>query len=106
MPKVSAIANGHVALKLSLAGLHVEKASSAAEAEQILDKLLKGDSLVIIVQEEFRGKFTEFFTERMRRRKGPPLVVYCPGFEDEDANVDAYLSAVLRPAIGYEIKLE
>jgi vacuolar-type H+-ATPase subunit F/Vma7 len=106
MPKVTAIANGHVALKLSLAGLHVQSAASSGEAEGLLEKMIDGDSLVIIVQEEFRASFSEWFTERMKRRKGTPLVVYCPGFEEEESDVDAYLSAVLRPAIGYEIKLE
>jgi vacuolar-type H+-ATPase subunit F/Vma7 len=94
------------ALKLMLAGVRIEITHDARAAEARLDDLIESDTGVVIVQEEFGAQFTEFFRERLRRHKGLPLVVYCPAFEDDESNVDAYLSAVLKPAVGYEIRLE
>ncbi|MFA6240682.1 MAG: V-type ATP synthase subunit F [Candidatus Hydrogenedentales bacterium] len=106
MPSVAALANGALALKLTLAGLPVQAVADAQAAEATLDELLESDVSVVVVQEDLRSGFSEWFIERMKRRKGGPLVVYCPGFEEEESDVDAYLNAVLRPAIGYEIRLE
>jgi len=32
--------------------------------------------------------------------------VSCPAFDSEESRVDSYLAEVLRPAVGYEIRLE
>lgn len=106
MPSVAALANGALALKLTLAGLPVQTVTDVQAVEESLGALLESDVSVVVVQEDFRNQFSEWFVERMKRRKGGPLVVYCPGFEEEESDVDAYLNAVLRPAIGYEIRLE
>jgi vacuolar-type H+-ATPase subunit F/Vma7 len=106
MPKIVALVKDNTALKLMLAGIRVENTRDALTAETRLDELLESDIAVVIVQEAFRAGFSEFFVERLRRHKGLPLIVYCPAFEDEESNVDAYLSSVLKPAVGYEIRLE
>ncbi len=107
MSKIIALAGGTVGLKLALAGMHVENTDGTRGVETRLGELLESDEAsVVVVQEEHRSRFSEWFTERLRRHKGLPLVVYCPSFEDEESNVDAYLAAVLKPAIGYEIRLE
>ena len=106
MPKVAALVKDNTALKLMLAGIRVEITNDPETAQTRLDDLLESDTGVVIVQEEYRSQFSEFFTERLRRHKGLPLVVYCPAFEEEESNVDAYLSAVLKSAVGYEIRLE
>lgn len=106
MASVAALANGPLALKLTLAGLPVQTVSDVQAVEEALGELLESDASVVVVQEDFRNQFSEWFIERMKRRKGGPLIVYCPGFEEEESDVDAYLNAVLRPAIGYEIRLE
>ncbi|GMV93533.1 MAG: hypothetical protein KJ060_01660 [Candidatus Hydrogenedentes bacterium] len=106
MPRIVALVRDNTALKLMLAGIPVENTHDARTAEARLDELLESDTSVVIVQEAFRSAFSEFFAERLRRHKGLPLIVYCPAFEEEESNVDAYLSAVLKPAVGYEIRLE
>lgn len=106
MPNVVGVAQDHVALSLSLAGIRVREPDSVEAAEEIVRNLLESDTSVVIVQERFREQFSERFMNLLSKHKGSPLVVYCPGFEEEDADVDAYLSAVLKPAIGYEIRLE
>lgn len=107
MPNVVALTRGQTSLQLALAGVHVEEMPTVDEAEERLGQLLESrESRVVIVQEEYRTAFSEWFAERLRRHKGLPLIVYCPAFEEEDSNVDAYLTAVLKPAIGYEIRLE
>mgnify|MGYP000933068030 CR=1 FL=1 len=107
MPNVIALTHGQTSLQLSLAGMHVEETAKVEDAEKRLVQMLESrEAHVVIVQEEFRALFSEWFAERLRRHKGLPLIVYCPAFEEEDSNVDAYLTAVLKPAIGYEIRLE
>ncbi|GMW01752.1 MAG: hypothetical protein AMXMBFR84_28890 [Candidatus Hydrogenedentota bacterium] len=106
MPNVVAIANGHVALKLGLTGIFVEHASDVHQAQESLVKNLEGDADVLVIQDEFRDQFSEWHKEQLRRHRGTPLVVFCPSFSEENSNVDAYISAVLKPAIGYEIRLD
>jgi len=106
MPNVIAIAKDHVALQFSLAGIPVAEIKEAVEAERACAQFLDSDLRLVIVQEEFRDGFSEAFTEQLERHKGRPLIVFCPSFDAEDAAIDADLSAVLKPAVGYEIRLE
>ena len=106
MPKVVAIAQDRVALALGLTGIQVLEAANAAEAEDILMPLLSSDTQLLIVQETYRNEFSERFQLALSRHRGRPLIVYCPVFEREESEVDAYLASVLKPAIGYEIRLE
>ena len=107
MSSVIALTRGQTSLQLALAGVTVEETPTVDDAEKRIGELIQTrEARVVIVQEEYRTEFSEWFVERLRRHKGLPLIVYCPAFEEEDSNVDAYLTAVLKPAIGYEIRLE
>jgi vacuolar-type H+-ATPase subunit F/Vma7 len=106
MPNVVAIAKDHVALQLSLTGVYVEEVKDAHEAETVLSRYLQDGVSVVIVQEDFRQGFSEYFSNQLVRHRGLPLIVYCPSFDEEGSNVDSYISSVLKPAIGYEIRLE
>lgn len=106
MPKVVAVAQDRVALALGLTGVPVIEPTNVSEAEDIITPLLESDAELLIVQESFRADFSERFRLALGRHRGTPLLVYCPAFEEEDSDVDAYLSSVLKPAIGYEIRLE
>lgn len=106
MSEIVAISRDYMAVTLAMTGIHVEEAEDAAEAEEILDALLKSDAVMVIVQEEFRDQLSAWSRERLARHRGLPLVVFCPPFDKENSEVDAYLSAVLKPAVGYEIRLE
>lgn len=106
MPSVVAIAKDQVALQLALTGAYVEEVRDAREAERVLERYLNDGTRVVIVQEDFRQGFSDYFTIRLARHRGLPLVVYCPSFLEGESNVDAYISSVLKPAIGYEIRLE
>ena len=103
---VVGIAQGHVALLLALTGLHVEEVTNASEAEEILADYLERDVEIIVLQEELQEGFSTLMQERLANHRGAPLVAECPSFEEADSEVDAYLSAVLKPAIGYEMRLE
>ena len=106
MAETLGIARGHVAIMLGLTGVRVEEVAGAREAEETLSAALESGADLVIVQEEFREGFSPWFRDHLVRRRGLPLVVYCPSFDTEDPEVDAYLSAVLKPAVGYEIRLE
>ena len=107
MPNVVAIARGNTALQLALTGVHVENVATVDEAQEILDQTLNGgDAKVLVLQEDLREEFSEWYREVLSRHKGMPLVVNCPAFDDDESDADAYISAVLKPAIGYEIRLD
>lgn len=106
MSKVIAIAEDHVGLQLALAGVEVIPAQVPQEAEAVLEHHLTGDADVLILQEELRDGLSEYHAAMLKRHKGKPLVVFCPSFGNEDSDVDAYLSSIIKPAVGYEIRLE
>jgi vacuolar-type H+-ATPase subunit F/Vma7 len=106
MPKILAIAQDHVALQLALSGVPIQRVATAEEAEPLLEKHLEGDTDVLLIQDEIRAGFSEFHMNMLKRHKGSPLVVSCPSFDEEESDVDAYLSAIIKPAVGYEIRLE
>ncbi len=106
MSKIVAIAQDHVALQLALTGMTVEAVKDAEEAGTLLDEALESDADMVLLQEELRDNLSEVIANRLARHKGRPLVVNCPSFSDEDSDVDAYLSSIIKPAVGYEIRLE
>jgi vacuolar-type H+-ATPase subunit F/Vma7 len=107
MSKVVAIARDHVALQLALAGVTVDRVKDAEEADELLRNYLESEEVeMLLFQEELRDGLTEVTANTLKRHKGRPLVVFCPSFEQEDSDVDAYLSAIIKPAVGYEIRLE
>ncbi len=108
MSSVLAVAQKRIALQMTLAGVPVHEVNTAGEAEDIVEPLLDnpGETQVLIVQESLRHGFSELFRDRLRAHRGRPMIVYCPEFEHEESDVDAYLSSVIKPAVGYEIRLE
>jgi vacuolar-type H+-ATPase subunit F/Vma7 len=106
MSRILAIAKDATALKLTLAGLVVEETEDVKVVEKRFETALKDNLQLLILDERYREEFSERMVERLKRHTGEPLVVFCPYFDKEDSEVDAYLSSVLRPAIGFEIRLE
>jgi vacuolar-type H+-ATPase subunit F/Vma7 len=104
--KVIAIAQGQSALQIGLTGVPIEEILDPREAEKRLAELLESDSQVVIVEESHREKFSEWFTARLARHTGLPLVIFCPSFAGEEANTAAYINNIVRPAVGFEIRLD
>ena len=104
--KVVALATGSSALKLGLTGVPVEELSDIEEIEKRLIDLLDSDMDVIIMNESFRDQFTEWCQGRLARHGGLPLVIYCPSFSEEDADTGAYIGAIVKSAVGFEIRLD
>ena len=105
MSKICALAKDATALNLALTGIRVEEVSDVKEAETRCDQLLEDGLDVLIIEEHLRDEFTDRMKDRLKRHEGEPMIVYCPAFDEEDSNVDAYLSAVIKPAVGFEIRL-
>lgn len=106
MPKIVAVTDGTMALPIALTGVVVHEVKSAKDAEAIIEQHLQDDTEILIIQDTVRRSFSEWFGVRIARHRGKPLLVSCPSFEQEESNVDAYLNSILKPAIGYEIRLE
>ena len=105
MSKVCALAKDATALNLALTGIRVEEVFDEKDAESRCDELLQDGLDVLIIEEQLRDEFTDRMKDRLKRHSGEPLIVYCPAFDEEDSNVDAYLSSVIKPAVGFEIRL-
>ena len=43
--------------------------------------------------------------DSLKQHTGEPLIVFLPAFDEEDSDVYAYLSSVIKPAVGFEIRL-
>ena len=105
MSKITALASGPTAMNLALTGIRVHEVASSKEAETALDDLMQQKLEVIIIEEGLRKGFSERAQDKLKRHKGAPLLVNCPAFEEETTDVDAYLSSVIKPAVGFEIRL-
>lgn len=104
--KVVALANGQAALQVGLTGVPVEEILSVDRAENRLAELMDSDAEVVIVNEEFRDQFSEWFQMRLAKHNKLPLIIFCPSFENEDAGTLAYINAIVKPAVGFEIRLD
>ena len=108
MYRVTALVSKQLSMTLALSGIQVEETTSVKQVEERLNSCLKepGGIEILILEEHFRQDLSEWTRERLRRHKGKPLIVYCPNFETEELDVNTYLASVLKPALGYEIRLE
>ncbi|MBI2425481.1 MAG: hypothetical protein HYV27_21830 [Candidatus Hydrogenedentes bacterium] len=104
--KVVAIANGQSALQVGLTGVPVTEARDPKEVESLLVKYMESGANVVIVDEAFRSQFSEWFEARLAKHSGLPLIIFCPSFEEEDAGTLAYINAIVKPAVGFEIRLD
>lgn len=103
---IAAVAEEPLAILLAQTGIHVDRPKDMREAEGYIEALCERDVGIIIVQEGYRSRFSERFKERLARRKGLPILLYCPDFDAESKDMDSYIAEVIRPAIGYEIRLD
>ena len=103
---VVAIAQGRTALELGLTGVPVQEVAQIEDVENLLLDLLDGDAQVVILDESYREQFSEWMANRLRQHAGLPLVIYCPSFAEEDANTDTYINSIVKPAVGFEIRLD
>jgi len=106
MSNVVAIARGIPGLELGLTGVPVHEVTKVEEVEDLLVDLLESDAQVVIVDERFRDQFSEWMANRLRQHSGLPLVIFCPSFAEEEAGTDAYIISIVKPAIGFEIRLD
>ena len=106
MAKILALAHGNSALSLALTGVTVEDLASQTSVEERLRDLLASDYDIVIVDEHWRENFSEWMQLQLGRHKGAPLVIFCPSFSEEDPGTDAYINAIVKPAVGFEIRLD
>jgi len=104
--KVVALASGQAALQVGLTGVPVEEVFDVSAVENRLAELMSSDAKVVIVNEEFKDQFSEWFQGRLARHNTLPLIIFCPSFAEEDAGTLEYINSIVRPAVGFEIRLD
>ncbi len=105
MANIIAIATGTTALNLGLAGILVEEIADIKDAEKRCLEVIEDKPDVLILEESIRNAFSDRIQDRLSQHRGTPLIINCPAFDDEGTDVDAYLSAIIKPAVGFEIRL-
>ena len=105
MSKVIALATDSTALNFLLTGITVEEISENKVVESRIEELLQSDLDVLVLEDKLREDFSNRMQMRLKDHSGAPLIVYCPAFDEEDSDVDAYLSSIIKPAVGFEIRL-
>lgn len=103
---IIAIGRTAVELGVGLTGVRVESFDDVQAVETRIEELLDSDARVVLIDETYRNHFSEWCANRLARHKGQPLVIYCPAFEQDDAGTDAYINSILKPAVGFEIRLD
>jgi hypothetical protein len=106
MAKIVALARGNTSLSLGLTGVPIDEVRTQAKAEDRLSELIESDMDVVMVAEEWRLGFSEWMQNRLAKHGKRPLVIYCPSFDEEDPGTDAYINAIVKPAVGFEIRLD
>jgi hypothetical protein len=84
----------------------VHEVTAIDEVETLIADLLDSETRVVIVDDRFRDRFSEWLANRLRQHSGLPLVIFCPIFTEEEAGTEAYINSIVRPAIGFEIRLD
>lgn len=106
MAKIVAIAQPNSAMGLGLTGIRVEEAQSARKADRRIEELLKSDADMLLIDENLRGELSEYTRLLLDRHKGLPLVIFCPAFREDEVDTRKYINAILKPAVGFEIRLD
>ena len=102
---VVALAQGRLALQLRLTGMRVEEPANQEEAVQMLESLLEESLGILVVAQDLLDQIDPGFLEQSRREDGLPIIVSGPTF-DERTDLTSYISEVLLPAVGYEIRID
>lgn len=102
---IAAVAKDSTALNLALTGIKVEEIQETKALEDRFDDLVSNGLDVLIIDERYRDEFSIRMQDKLARHKGAPLIVFCPTFDEEDTDVDSYLSSIIKPAVGFEIRL-
>ncbi len=106
MAQIIAIAQSATAIGLGLTGIQIEEVRNVRQAERCLEGLLASDAKMLLVDEAFRSQFSDYANMLLQRHHGLPLVIFCPRFQEEEMDTESYINALLRPSVGFEIRLD
>jgi vacuolar-type H+-ATPase subunit F/Vma7 len=104
--QVRAVCRPEVAAGFALAGVPVTEASSAQDAQRVIEALSSRAEIgVLLVQEDL---LTEAATERDTGQRLLPMVVPFPGpaVVKGKSGAEAFITEILRQAIGYRVRLK
>jgi vacuolar-type H+-ATPase subunit F/Vma7 len=106
--RVAGVAGDRLGLLLGLAGIEVLRAEDGHAAQRAVERLMEEGAEMVIVEEALQEQFSERFREKLDRHKGLPLIVTCPEFDldTSEDDMDDFVAAVIKPAVGYEIRLD
>lgn len=104
--RVGVVCDAFVALGFRLAGLDPSVAPEPESARRLLADMMEGEEWgVILVQEDLAPDLAS--DSRRPSRSGLPLVIPFPGpaLERPPGEAEAYVTELLRRAVGYRVRL-
>jgi vacuolar-type H+-ATPase subunit F/Vma7 len=106
--RVAGVAGDRLGLLLGLAGIEVFRAEDGEAAQRDIERLMEEGAGMVIVEEALQQQLSERFRDKLDRHKGLPLIVTCPEFDldTSEDDMDDFVAAVIKPAVGYEIRLD
>ncbi len=108
MPRMVVLTDSETAVGFRLAGVEVRE-SDGDKARQDLDDLIQSDAYGLVVVDEGLVPDPIGASERAMRGRELPVVLPLPsltGAFGESDDAVAYMKALVRNAIGFDIKLE
>lgn len=94
-------------LGFRLAGVPVEEVAEGSEAERFAALLADAGIGVLAVEENLLGRIPESLLERVNREGIPILLPFAlPRRWEEAGQGERYISALIRRAIGYHVKIQ
>ena len=94
-------------LGFRLAGVRVEEVAEGSEPERFAALLADGGTGVLAVEENLLGQIPESLLERVNREGMPILLPFAlPRRWEEVGQGEQYISALIRRAIGYHVKIQ
>jgi vacuolar-type H+-ATPase subunit F/Vma7 len=103
---VEAIARPGVCAGFALAGVACHEADSGSRLEEVLERNHADEVAVLLVQSDLLDLLPDAFRKRLAKRALPLVVPFpAPATIEEPGAGEAYVSELLRRAIGYRVRL-
>lgn len=105
--KLAVITSPEAALGFRLAGFLAYEATSTEEAKERLEELVQQGGIALVAVDQALLPEPEKAVERLMRGRDLPVLLPISGLEDafQNPDVEAYMRALVRQTIGFDIKL-
>lgn len=108
MSKILIITYPDISLGFRLSGIEIKEAKEGEDITPILNDIIKtGEYGLLVVEEKFLAKVDEGILKRIRKTGIPVIVpIDTPKSWQAEAEMESYITKLIRRAIGYQVKIK